>query len=38
MISEIDMIICFMIGILVGLSISTVIAFCVFLDEKDNEK
>lgn len=38
MISEIDMIICFMIGIMAGLLISMMIAICVFLDEKDKEQ
>lgn len=38
MITEIDMIICFMLGIMSGLLISMMIAICVFLSEKDDEQ
>lgn len=38
MISEVDMIICFMLGIMAGLVISMIIAICVLLSEKDNEQ
>lgn len=38
MISEVDMIICFMLGIMSGLLISMMIAICVFLDEKDDNE
>lgn len=38
MMNEIDMIICFMIGIMAGLLISMMIAVCVLLDEKDKEQ
>lgn len=38
MISEVDMIICFMLGIMCGLLISMMIGICVFLSEKDDEQ
>ena len=38
MITEIDMLICFIIGIMAGLIISIMIGICIFINEKENDE